>query len=148
MIDFRKKVSASRENKICNPIELYETLDRKSITGPLRASQKYILNEWYVNRKDEKDLIVKLHTGEGKTLIGLLMLQSIINLKEGPCIYVCPNKYLAKQVSKEAEKFGIPFCTIEENNQIPNDFHSGKKVLITHAHKVFNGESNYAIMDR
>ena len=127
MIDFKKKVSARRENKTCNPIELYDTLDRKSITGPLRASQKYILNEWYEKRKDEKDLIVKLHTGEGKTLIGLLMLQSIINMKEGPCIYVCPNKYLVKQVSQEADKFGIPFCVIEEHNQIPNDFYSSKK---------------------
>lgn len=141
MIDFRKKVSLNRETKTCNPIDLYDTLDRKSITGPLRASQKYILNEWYENRKEDKDLIVKLHTGEGKTLIGLLMLQSIINMKQGPCVYVCPNKYLAKQVSKEAEKFGIPYCLIEENNQIPNDFYSGNKTLITHAHKIFNGKS-------
>ncbi len=141
MIDFKKKISANKGYKLCNPIELYDTLDRKSITGPLRASQKYILNDWYENRIDEKDLIIKLHTGEGKTLIGLLMLQSIINMKEGPCIYVCPNKYLAKQVSQEAEKFGIPFCTIGEYNQIPNDFYSGNKLLITHAHKIFNGKS-------
>lgn len=141
MIDFKRKVSSRRENKTHNPIELYDTLDRKSITGPLRDSQKYILSEWYENRKEEKELIVKLHTGEGKTLIGLLMLQSIVNMKEGPCIYVCPNKYLAKQVSQEAEKFGIPFCEIDEYNQIPNDFYSSNKILITHAHKVFNGKS-------
>lgn len=120
---------------------MYNTLDRKSIAGPLRPVQEHALDEWYNNRKDERDLIVKLHTGEGKTLIGLLMLQSALNLGEGPCIYVCPNIYLVGQVCGEAEKFGIPFCIVDNNNLIPNEFLSGEKILITHAHKIFNGKS-------
>lgn len=41
----------------------------------------------------------------------------------------------------EADKFGIPYCTFDENDGIPNDFLSGTKVLITHVQKVFNGRS-------
>ena len=145
MVDFKKKIALKSKSKITNPIELYNTLDRKSIAGPLRPVQEYALNEWYNNRKDERDLIVKLHTGEGKTLIGLLMLQSALNLGEGPCIYVCPNIYLVGQVCGEAQKFGIPFCIIDKNNTIPNEFLLGEKILITHAHKLFNGKSIFGI---
>ena len=144
-IDFKKKLSSKAVAPKTNPIELYETLDRKSVAGPLRPAQAAILTEWYAERRADKDLIIKLHTGEGKTLVGLLLLQSLLNLGEGPCVYICPNKYLVTQVCSEAEKFGIPFCTFGEGNEIPNDFLSGAKLLITHVQKVFNGRSVFGI---
>lgn len=145
MIDFKKRISSGKDNKKTDPLELYKTLDRKSVAGPLRQAQEYILNEWFQNHHDDKDLIIKLHTGEGKTLIGLLILQSMINSKEGPCLYVCPNIYLVSQVCAEAEKFGIPYCCIGDDRQIPDEFMSGEKILITHVHKIFNGKSIFGI---
>ena len=88
-IDFKKKLSVKTIERKTDPIELYDTLDRKSVAGPLRPAQEGILTEWYANHRTDKDLIVKLHTGEGKTLVGLLILQSFLNSKEGPCLYVC-----------------------------------------------------------
>ena len=88
MVDFNKRLNKKEIIKKTNPIEIYESLDRRSIAGPLRPAQSKILSEWYTNRKDEKDLIIKLHTGEGKTLIGLITLQSKINSNEGPCLYI------------------------------------------------------------
>ncbi len=145
MIDFKKKLSSKPTSRKTEPIELYKTLDRKSVAGPLRPAQEYILNEWYKNHHDDRDLIIKLHTGEGKTLIGLLILQSIINSKDGPCLYVCPNIYLTMQVCVEADKFGIPWCTIGKDNQIPNEFIAGERILIVNAHKIFNGKSIFGI---
>lgn len=78
----------------------------------------------------KKDLIIKLHTGAGKTLVGLLIALSYINNGEGPVVYVCPNIYLMQQVCLDAQKFGIPFCIISKDNEIPNDFLNGKRVLI------------------
>lgn len=144
-IDFKKKLASKTIAPKTDPIELYGTLDRKSVAGPLRPAQETVLSEWYTKRRGEKDLIIKLHTGEGKTLVGLLLLQSLLNSKEGPCLYICPNKYLVKQVCTEADKFGIPFCTFDEGTEIPNDFLSGGKVLITHVQKVFNGRSVFRI---
>lgn len=140
-IDFKKKLTSRAIAPKTNPIELYKTLDRKSVAGPLRPAQEAVLSEWYNKRHADKDLIIKLHTGEGKTLVGLLLLQSLLNSKEGPCLYICPNKYLVRQVCSEADKFGIPFCTFDETADIPNDFLSGNKILITHVQKVFNGRS-------
>ena len=85
MIDFKKKLNSAKIERKTEPCELYSTLDRKSVAGPLRPAQEYILSEWYTNHRDDRDLVIKLHTGEGKTLIGLLLLQSMINSKKGPC---------------------------------------------------------------
>lgn len=145
MLDFKKKLATGQCNKKTDPLELYKTLDRKSVAGPLRPAQEYILNEWYQNHRNDKDLIIKLHTGEGKTLVGLLLLQSNINAKESPCLYICPNVYLVSQVCLEAEKFGIPYCTIGNDRQIPDEFLSGEKILITNAYKIFNGKSVFGI---
>lgn len=145
MIDFKKKLNSAKIERKTEPCELYSTLDRKSVAGPLRPAQEYILKEWYSNHRDDRDLVIKLHTGEGKTLIGLLLLQSMINSKNGPCLYICPNIYLNAQVCAEAEKFGIPYCEIGNDNQVPDEFVCGEKILITHAYKVFNGKSIFGI---
>lgn len=145
MIDFKKKMAKEKTLKKENPIEIYDNLDRTSVTGPLRNTQMKILKEWYEERKEDKDLIIKLHTGEGKTLIGLLILQSKINMGEGPCIYVCPNKYLVDQVCMEAVKFGIVVGTIGTGNVIPGEFYDGKLILVTHAQKIFNGKTIFGL---
>lgn len=148
MIDFKKRLNQSSTERKVNPVEIYDTIDRKSVTGPLRPAQRYILEKWYSEYKEKRDLIVKLHTGEGKTLIGLLILQSRINSGQGPCLYICPNRYLVQQVCEEANKFGVPYCSILDEREIPNDFLSGQKLLITHAQKLFNGMSIFGLGNR
>lgn len=143
MVDFKKKLGVKSIQKKVNPIEIYDQLDRKSETGPLRPVQIEILQEWWLNRKEDQDLILKLHTGQGKTLIGLLILQSRLNEKKGQCLYVCPNKYLVEQTAQEAEKFGIGYVTIDDS--LPDDFLNSEKILITHVQKVFNGKSKFRV---
>jgi replicative superfamily II helicase len=145
MVDFKKRLKNKFVPKKVNPVEIYDSLDRRSEAGPLRPSQEKILEEWFSERKERSNNIIKLHTGEGKTLIGLLILQSKINSGEGPCLYVCPNKYLAEQVRQEAQKFGIPQADISKNNELPDDFLLGTKMLITHVQKVFNGRTIFRL---
>ena len=145
MVDFGKRLKKQIINKATDPIEIYDHLDRKSETGPLRPAQAGVLKKWYESEKNKRDLIIKLHTGAGKTLIGLLMLQSKINSNDGPCLYVCPNIYLVEQVCEEAEKFGINYCRIEKDNELPDSFVLGKSILITYVQKVFNGKSIFGL---
>lgn len=145
MVDFKKKLKTREIIKRTNPIEIYESLDRKSDAGPLRPSQSRILENWHNNTRTQKDNIIKLHTGEGKTLIGLLILQSKLNETSKPCLYVCPNIYLAKQAVKDAEKFGVPYCIIDKSKEIPDDFLAGKKILITYIQKIFNGKTRFGL---
>ena len=145
MVDFKKRLKKKDLPKKVDPVEIYDSLDRRSETGPLRPSQERILADWYSSRRNDINNIIKLHTGEGKTLIGLLLLQSKINSEEGPCLYICPNKYLAEQVRQEAQKFGIPICNITNQNDLPDDFILGSKILITHVQKVFNGRTIFGL---
>lgn len=82
MVNLRERLAKKKLQKPINPIEIYASLDRKASKGELRNVQKIILEKWFTERKDDKDLIIKLSTGRGKTLIGLLILQSKINSGE------------------------------------------------------------------
>ncbi|NEO00573.1 MAG: DEAD/DEAH box helicase family protein, partial [Moorea sp. SIO3I7] len=149
MIDFKKKLGLKSIEKKVNPIEIYDSLDRRSETGPLRPIQKEVLEEWWAHRRADKDIILKLHTGQGKTLIGLLILQSRLNEKKGPCLYVCPNKYLVEQTCQQAERFGIGYSVIgKKDNSPPYEFVNSEKILITHVQKVFNGKSIFGFGGR
>ncbi len=145
-INFEKRSPNKGTEKKVHPFEIYDTLDRNANKGPLRVPvQNAVLDNWFVNYRNQRDVILKLPTGEGKTLIGLLILQSKINQKKGSCLYICPNKYLADQVRIQADEFGIHHCAINENG-LPEDFINGEKILITHAQIVFNGRStNFGI---
>ena len=41
----------------------YDTLDRASDKNALRPAQLAVLEDWWNNYKDKKDVILKLHTG-------------------------------------------------------------------------------------
>ncbi|WP_421797700.1 DEAD/DEAH box helicase [Haliscomenobacter sp.] len=145
MINFSKRMGSGKNIKPTNPIELYDTLDRESDKGPLRPSQLEILTTWYTSRKNEKDLIIKLHTGQGKTLIGLLILQSRLNEDKGPVVFVCPNIYLADQTREQAKQFGIKTCDFDSSNNLPDEFWNSTAILITHVQKMFNGATKFGL---
>ena len=55
MVDLKKKLGRKLIIKKVNPVEIYDILDRKSETGPLRPAQELILKEWYSSRLDNKN---------------------------------------------------------------------------------------------
>lgn len=92
-------------------------------------------------------MIVKLPTGQGKTLIGLLMLQSVLNETKEPVVYLCPNTYLVAQTVAHAKIFGIKTVEFEENSPFPIDFLNAEAILVTTCKKVFNGKSVFGLRD-
>ncbi|WP_028696113.1 DEAD/DEAH box helicase family protein [Pseudomonas cremoricolorata] len=148
MVDFRSRLKNKTAERKTHPIEIYDSLDRRSEAGPLRPSQHAILDAWHNDHRSKRDNIIKLHTGEGKTLIGLLLLQAKLNETQEPSLFVCPNIYLANQVRLEARKFGIPFCEIGSDGEVPDDFVVGKSILITHVQKLFNGKTKFGLFNK
>jgi replicative superfamily II helicase len=144
MVDFKKRVSGtSAGTKPILPAEIYEKADRASDTGPLRPAQLAVLDEWHKKRRAERNVIVKMHTGQGKTLIGLLILQSKMNEKAQPGLYICPNTYLVQQTIAQAKRFGIRCCTVE--GDLPEAFTDGEQILVTTVQKVFNGLTKFGL---
>ena len=143
MVDFKKHTAKAEATASVNPLELYESLDRASDKGPLRDAQAAVLEEWYLKRRDKEDVIVKLHTGEGKTLIGLLILQSKLNEGVGPAVYLCPNNFLVQQTAAQAAQFGLK-CVLADP-ELPAEFLDGKAILVTSVQKLFNGLTKFGI---
>ena len=146
MVDFKKKLGKKSEAKTLNPIEIYEGLDWHSDKGVLRPAQIAILDAWHKTRRNDKDLILKLHTGQGKTLIGLLILQSKLNEGKGPALYLCPNNFLVKQTCEQAEQFGVTHSTVDE--ELPDSFVNSKSILITSVQMLFNGLTKFGLRAR
>lgn len=147
MIDFNKMMKLAQAPVLTDPLEIYKNLDLTASVSELRPAQEEVLTNWYKDLYEQKDVILKLHTGEGKTLVGLLMLLSRLNKGFGPCVYVSPNKQLAEQASADAKKFGIPHLLVSEG-ELPSEFLESKKLMITHVHKVFNGLTHFGLDNR
>lgn len=146
MVDFSKKLKNKQKEIHTNPIDIYESLDRQTEkVGPLRRSQKRVLTDWYDHRLSNKDIILKLNTGAGKTLVGLLMLESRRRLREknnyGIEMFLCNDSNLIDQTINQAKLFGIEPTKINNNNEIPDEVINGEKILVTSVQKVFNGRS-------
>jgi len=143
MVDFKKRLAGKKVEKPVDPVKLYDTLDRAHDKGPLRPSQLSVLHEWYANHQAQRDVIVKLHTGQGKTLIGLLMLQSRLNASNGPALYMCPDNFLIDQTCEQARQFGIATCKADPD--LPDNFLNSEKILVTSVQKLFNGLTRFGL---
>ena len=146
MVDFKKRLANKKSGKETDPVKLYDTLDRAVDKGPLRPSQLAVLNDWHTAHQTKRDVIVKLHTGQGKTLIGLLMLQARLNAGQGPAVYLCPNNFLIEQTSEQAKQFGIATCLADP--ELPEAFLNGEKILVASVQKLFNGLTKFGLNRR
>lgn len=133
------------EEKPTEPGAVFSSLNQEPGYDYLRSIQKEFLDNWY-KRRTERDLIGILGTGTGKTLIGLLTLQSQLNGGNGPCAYVCPTRQLVNQVVNAAQKFGIKVVTFSrEDHRIPAEFTNCESILVMTFDKLFNGKSVFGV---
>lgn len=85
MVDFRKLRSTKVQPPAVDPIEIFRRLPKPPEITDLYTSQAEVLREWY-ERQEERDLVIKLHTGGGKTLVGLLIAQSLLHKTHKPVL--------------------------------------------------------------
>ncbi len=145
MPDFKKHLKQGTTERLTDPLKIYERLDRRSDTGPLRPAQEHVLNEWHTRRRGDRDLIVKLHTGQGKTIVGLLMLLSKLNEGIHPVLYLCPNKHLVDQTCEQAQRFGIAVFNGNTADELPEAFLAGKQIYVCTIQKLFNGLTKFGL---
>lgn len=136
MIDF-KKLADEPKKDIIDPSIIFASLPNKAKKyGYLRQVQGEVLDQWFQNR-DQKNNIIKMNTGSGKTTVALLILQSCLNEKKGNAVYVVPDKYLISQVKEEAQDLGINVTLDTEDV----DYIRGKSILIINVQKLINGKT-------
>lgn len=145
---FEKKLDETNPKQVSfEPIELFQTLYHTEGYAYLRGIQEEVLNSWHQIR-DQRDVLCKMNTGSGKTLVSLLMLYSKMIEGVGPSLYLCPDRQLLEQTKTQADLYGIPVCHItysEEKSIFPHDFLNSNAILLCTFQKLFNSRS---IFDR
>jgi replicative superfamily II helicase len=105
--------------------------------------QRKALLEW-LERRNDKDIVIKLNTGGGKTLVGLLIAQSIMNEYRGGVLYLCPNWQLVRQIIEKAQEVGIKAHPYDRRVDAP-EFLNGQSLLVAPYQALFNGLSRFGL---
>ncbi|MFO0944303.1 MAG: DEAD/DEAH box helicase [Pirellulales bacterium] len=136
------QLSAQQSNsKQLDPATLFRTLPvNREKFKYLRDVQAEVIKRWY-DRRNDRDLRIKMNTGGGKTLVGMLLLKSCLNEGFGPAVYIAPTPYLADQVAAEANELGIAVSKDPRALTVA----SGREVLVTHIHVLLNGMSKFGV---
>ncbi|MCC6153637.1 MAG: DEAD/DEAH box helicase family protein [Candidatus Hydrogenedentes bacterium] len=142
--DFSKLKPAEKKPQPIDPIELFQRLRvTDSSINDLWLAQGDALREWHKNRT-EPDISIALNTGAGKTLLGLLVGQSLVNETKGLILYACSSLQLVEQTEKKAIGYGLPITTYAKG-QYSNDLSTqGEAVCLTTYQALFNGKSIFA----
>jgi replicative superfamily II helicase len=142
MVDFKKLRAERSTSKAVDPIEIFQRFPKTETINDLWSSQAEALIDWNKRRKD-KDVVIKLNTGGGKTLVGLLIAQSISNETDGSTLYLCPTRQLVDQTYDLATHYGFRSSKYEGSADFDNDFLTGKNILIATYAALFNGKSKF-----
>lgn len=147
MVDFKKMKEIRSSTKSIDPIEIFHRLPKGEGINDLWSGQAEALKTWHENRND-RDIIIKLNTGGGKTLVGLLIAQSVANETNGPILYLCPTRQLMNQTYQLGKEYGFRCHTYQRSMIFGNDFLNGEDILIATYAALFNGKSRFGITDR
>ncbi len=151
-INFSKLTSSTSQVSL-EPRDIFMALPTKDKNyGYPRDVQTEVWKQWFAKR-DEKNVIIKMNTGSGKTVVGLTILQSSLNEGKGPAVYIVPDNYLVQQVCSEAKKLGIrvAYDTFDANGDRIDKgeddyyFKTGKAILVANIHKLVNGKSVFGM---
>ncbi|OJU86158.1 MAG: hypothetical protein BGO11_01105 [Solirubrobacterales bacterium 70-9] len=140
-LDFSRISDGSTSDSATEPRRIFSALpakDRK-YNYP-RDVQSEVWERWH-ERRTERDLVIKLNTGSGKTVVGLIALKSCLNEGIGPVAYITPDKPLTGQVMREARGLGLDVTEDPESGR----FLQGRQILITNVYTLFNGRSRFGV---
>lgn len=139
-IDFSKIMLGTQNNDL-EPRDIFMSLPSKEKKYEYpRDVQSDVWKKWFEHRQN-KNNIIKMNTGSGKTTVGLLILKSCLNEGVGPAVYVVPDGYLVNQVCKEAQSLGLETSTDEKDIK----FIRNQSILVINIHKLINGKSVFGM---
>lgn len=144
MVDFSKLRTQNNKTKAIEPFEIFRRLPKPPGINDLYTSQAEVLNNWF-SRRSERDIVVKLHTGGGKTLVGLLMAQSTLNETSEPVLYLLPTVQLVNQTIEKAKALGIHAVAYERGQPLNDNFVNASAIMVGTYNALFNGKSKFGL---
>ncbi|QDV66272.1 DEAD/DEAH box helicase [Crateriforma conspicua] len=147
MVDFGKLRKASKKEKSPDPLEIFRRLPKPPGINDLYNSQAEVLKSWFTNR-NRKDTVLKLHTGGGKTLVGLLMAQSSLDELGEPVLYLAPTVQLVNQTLDKAKLMGIAAVPYRNGQDLDENFVNANSIMVATYNALFNGQSKFRLRER
>lgn len=144
MVDFDSLRNKKKKTKAIEPSEIFRRLPKPPGINDLYTSQAEVLQSWFNNR-NEQDTVVKLHTGGGKTLVGLLMAQSTLNETAEPVLYLASTVQLVNQTIEKAQAIGINAVAYERGRPLNDDFVNANVIMVGTYKALFNGRSKFGL---
>ncbi|QLE09951.1 DEAD/DEAH box helicase [Pseudoalteromonas shioyasakiensis] len=144
MVDFNKLRNQKKIPKAIEPLEIFRRLPKPIGINDLYTSQAEVLKSWF-SLRNQQDVVIKLHTGGGKTLVGLLMAQSALNETSEPVLYLAPTTQLVNQTIEKAKSLGIHAVPYEKGKPLNDDFINANSLMVGTYKALFNGKSKFGI---
>lgn len=144
MVDFAELRTQKKRATPIEPLEIFRRLPKPPGINDLYTSQAEVLDTWY-ERRNQRDSVLKLHTGGGKTLVGLLMAQSTINEMNEPVLYLAPTTQLVTQTLEKAKALGIAAVPYQPGQPLEDAFVNGKAIMVGTYKALFNGKSKFGV---
>ena len=137
-IDFNKLSRPKSDSAPQDPIEIFRGRPSgDDAVSALWTAQGETLKRWF-HSKNRSDVLIQLNTGAGKTLIGLLIAQSLHNAGKENAVYVCANNDLVEQTALEAKRLGLDYTTRISGKFSNAKFELGESICITNYQSVIN----------
>lgn len=105
------KLDTAKRSKVTDPNEIFESLTLRGSIENIWGTQTEALTTWHEGFRDKPDVQIDMTTGGGKTLVGLLAGQSLVNETRGRVVYACPTTQLVEQTARRAAECGIGVAT-------------------------------------
>ncbi len=141
MFNFKNLTSAVKAEAPATLKGLFDQLDRRTSHSTLRLVQLSAFQA-LDGYKSERDIVLKLSTGSGKTVIGLVFAEMMRRRYPGePSVFLCPTNQLVDQVVESGKEIGVKVATFKEGT--PHEAIAGEVVLACTYDKVFNARSAF-----
>lgn len=141
-MDFTKLGKTRKSSDPGTLLELFDQLDRKASHNSLRPVQIEALSGLQTQIA-EHDVLLKVSTGSGKTVVGLVFAEFMRRRHPGePVVYLCPTHQLVDQVLQGAAAIGVN-AQAYPSDGMPLDGFAGKCVLVCTYDRLFNARSTF-----
>jgi hypothetical protein len=137
-------IKPSKRNLATSPRDIFKSLTLRGSVQNIWEPQADALSAWE-KKRGASDVVIQMNTGGGKTLVGLLVAQSLVNETKGKVLYVCPTNQLVEQVASKAAECGLSVATYMRSRWTnENIYDASMGPCITNYAAVFNGKSIFA----
>jgi len=138
------QISPEMRDVELDPVRIFASSTQRGTIEGLYGPQQEALTTWHQKHRAKNDVLFSLPTGGGKTVVGLLAAQSIVNETRGKVLYACATNQLVEQVRSQAEQCGLQVASYYESQWRNREaFEQGRSTLITNYHALFNGMTKF-----